>query len=485
MAKLIDITMPASDEGTESFLERWLKKPGEAVREHEPLLEINTDKVTIEVAAPASGVLKEVLKQPNEPVTPGEVLGRIEAGATAAPPPAEKVDILMPESDEGTESFLERWLKNPGEEVREHEPLLEINTDKVTIEVAAPASGILSEILKQPNEPVQPGEVLGRIDTRAVGKPAGQSPGEEPAADRSPPRHRRHQGEEAAGEPRLSPVVRRMLETHGLDASQITGSGRGGRITAADVENFITRQQKEAAAPAPGELPARRVPHNPLRRNIARHMVESMLKTAPHVTAVFDADLSAIVAHREKHKTDFAKKGVKLTYTAYFVAAAVRALQTVPEVNSRWHEDALEIFEVYNIGIAAATDAGLIVPVIHRAETLDLLGIARKLQELTAKARAGKLDKSDLQNGTFTITNHGMTGSLIATPIINQPQSAILGIGKMEKRVVVVEKAGKDSTEIKPMVYVTLTIDHRALDGFQANQFLTKFVETLQEWGDR
>jgi len=197
---------------------------------------------------------------------------------------------------------------------------------------------------------------------------------------------------------------------------------------------------------------------------------------------VFDADLSAIIAHRESRKEAFRKKGLHLTYTAYFTLAAVKALQAVPEVNSRWHDDALEIFEDYNIGVAVATDNGLVVPVIHRAQKLDLEGVATRLQDITTRAREGKLTTGDVKNGTFTITNHGMTGSLIATPIISQPQSAILGIGKLEKRVVVGEKNGKDVMEIKPMAYVTLTIDHRALDGYIANKFLTRFVEALQEW---
>jgi 2-oxoglutarate dehydrogenase E2 component (dihydrolipoamide succinyltransferase) len=211
-------------------------------------------------------------------------------------------------------------------------------------------------------------------------------------------------------------------------------------------------------------------------------MVESLLRTAPHVTAVFDADLSAIVAHRERTKGDFRAKGVKLTYTAYFVHAAVQALRAVPVLNSRWHDDALEVFDDCNIGIATALDNGLVVPVLKRAQTMDLFAIAVRLGELTEKARHGRIELQDLQQGTFTITNHGVSGSLIATPIINQPQSAILGVGKLEKRLVVVEIDGHDTIQIRPMAYVTLTIDHRAVDGFQANTFLTRFVETLRDW---
>jgi 2-oxoglutarate dehydrogenase E2 component (dihydrolipoamide succinyltransferase) len=220
-----------------------------------------------------------------------------------------------------------------------------------------------------------------------------------------------------------------------------------------------------------------------MRRSIAQHMVQSVA-TAPHVTSVFEADLSAVIADRDTKKAEFESRGVKLTYTAYFVRAAAAALKAVPEVNSRWHDDALEIFDDLNIGVATALGSGgLIVPVILKAQDLDLFGIAEKLQDLTERARAEKLDARDVQNGTFTISNHGVSGSLVATPIIiNQPQSAILGIGKLERRVVPVSESGNDVT-VKPMCYVSLTIDHRVLDGFQANQFLTAFVKSIETAG--
>lgn len=393
---------------------------------------------------------------------------------------AELVDIIAPESEqEGTESVMERWFKQPGDYVEQYEPLLEISTDKVSMEISAPSSGILKEILKEPNQPVEPGDILGRIEV--ISKQAAEKkPGKETAQlEQHTAKSAPGQEETARG---LSPAVRRLIERHNIDPSQISGSGRDGRITAEDVENYLQQRKSETPSPASGAMASRKIPHNALRRRTAQHMVESMLRTAPHVTAVFDADLSAIISHREGHKNDFEQKGVKLTYTAYFVMAAAKALQAVPEVNSRWHEDALEIFEDCNIGIAAATEGGLIVPVIRQAQKLNLFEVAEKLQNLTERARNGQLRQGDVQSGTFTITNHGVTGSLIATPIINQPQSAILGIGKLEKRVVVVEENGKDATEIKPMVYVTLTIDHRALDGFQANRFLTRFVEVLESW---
>ncbi len=404
---------------------------------------------------------------------------------------AKIIDIIMPDSDqEGTELVLENWFKQVGDRVDMHEPIIEINTDKVSLEVPSPAAGILKEILKQPNEPVEPGDVLGRLElTDTAAASSGETTIPEKKQERATTAPATTSGNAAT---KLSPGVRRLLKKFGITANDIAGSGKDGRILIGDIEAYVKSGGKTVSAPpkpapitAPafgGDMPSRMVPHNALRRNTAAHMVESMLRTAPHVTAIFDADMSAVLAHRRRTKPAFADRDVNLTLTAYFIDATVKALQAVPEVNSRWHDDALEIFNDHNIGIAAAVDGGLIVPVIHRCQQLNLFGIAQRLQEVTEKARTRKLSRQDVEHGTFTITNHGMTGSLVATPIINQPQSAILGIGKLEKRVVVVEKDGQDATMIKPMVYVTLTIDHRALDGFQANQFLNRFVESLQEW---
>ena len=225
-------------------------------------------------------------------------------------------------------------------------------------------------------------------------------------------------------------------------------------------------------------IASHRVPHSAMRRSIAEHMVRS-LHVAPHVTTVFEADLSGIQSHREQHKAEFEAQGAKLTLTAYFVRATVEAIRAVPEANSRWHDDALEVWDDINIGIATALGAGgIIVPVLRKAQDLDLLATARGLQDLTDRARAGGLEPKDVQHGTFTISNHGVSGSLVATPIIiNQPQSAILGIGKLQQRPVVIG----GELQVRPMIYVTLTIDHRVLDGFSANAFLSRWVETI-EW---
>jgi 2-oxoglutarate dehydrogenase E2 component (dihydrolipoamide succinyltransferase) len=395
---------------------------------------------------------------------------------------AELVVLTAPTADqaEGTEMVVGTWFKQVGDAVAENEPLLEISTDKVTVEIAAPASGVLREILKPAGEPLQPGEVLGRLEPGASAagtKRDGAAPasaGTTASVNDTAP--------DTSAE--LTPAVRRMLAEHGLSAAQITGTGRGGRITAQDVEAYLaSRRAGSGPAGTATAMPSRKVPHTAMRRSIAQHMMQSVA-TAPHVTSVFEADLSAIVANREANRAAFEADRIKLTYTAYFVRASVAALQAVPEVNSRWHDDGLELYEDCNIGVATALDlGGLIVPVIHRAQTLDLRATAERLQELTQRARGGSLTPSDVQRGTFSISNHGVSGSLIAAPIIiPQPQSAILGVGKLERRPVARERGGKEVVEVRPMCYVTLTIDHRVLDGFQANAFLMKWVEAIESF---
>jgi 2-oxoglutarate dehydrogenase E2 component (dihydrolipoamide succinyltransferase) len=221
-----------------------------------------------------------------------------------------------------------------------------------------------------------------------------------------------------------------------------------------------------------------------VRRRIAEHMTQSLLHTAPHVTTVFEADLGAVLKDRTRQREEFARRGAPLTLTAYFVAAVVAAIRTVPEANSRWTDTALEIYDDIHIGIATAVEGtGLVVPVLHDAGALDLLAIARGLEDLVSRARAGKLAPADVRGGTFTISNHGVSGSLLAAPIIiNQPQSAILGVGKLEQRPVVVEEGDEQKIVVRPRCYVTLTLDHRVMDGHQANRFMQTLVGTLADW---
>lgn len=386
---------------------------------------------------------------------------------------SEKFDIFIPEGQqEGTKSIIGKWLKKPGEEVRIHEPIIEISTDKVTMEVAAPESGILLEIIRNEGEEVGPGDVLGRVERRAIGAAKAEAA---PAAPRT--------GKEASTESEsrgdLSPAVRKLLKEHNLDAARISGTGKGGRITHEDVERAIAARVGASA----GGLKGRLIPHSPIRRQIAAHMVESVTK-APHVTAVFEVDFSAVAKHREKYKQSFDERGAKLTFTPYILQAVCAAVKEAPEVNSRWHDDALEIFDSCNIGVATALGAsGLVVPVVKNAQSMDLFGLAKAVSTLIQKARDGALAGEDVRDGTFTISNHGMGGSLLAAPIIiNQPQSAILGVGKLEERVSPAQSGEPGAFELRPKAYVTLTIDHRALDGFSANRFLSVFQGFIENY---
>jgi 2-oxoglutarate dehydrogenase E2 component (dihydrolipoamide succinyltransferase) len=395
------------------------------------------------------------------------------------------------EQTEGTRSQVLRWLKSVGERVAENEPLIEIETDKVTVEVASPGAGILTEILKHEQEEIEPGELLARIEVAAAA--AATTPG----AGAAPPAQVTAVTTATARAPaggHLSPAVRRLLAEHGLDAAQLRGSGAAGRImvedvlqaAAAVVAPAAVASAPQATAPAPPSDAGgvRRVPHTVVRRRIAEHMVQSLLHTAPHVTTVFEADLSAVLADRARRREDFAREAVPLTLTAYFVQAAVAALRAVPEANSRWTDTALELYAEMNIGIATAVEGtGLVVPVLKGAQALDLKDTARRIDDLVRRAREGRLTPQDVRGGTFTLSNHGVSGSLLATPIIiNQPQAAILGIGKLERRAVVVEEGGAEVIVVRPRCYVTLTLDHRVMDGHQANRFLEVFVGRLNAW---
>jgi 2-oxoglutarate dehydrogenase E2 component (dihydrolipoamide succinyltransferase) len=416
------------------------------------------------------------------------------------------IEIRAPaEQTEGTRSQILRWLKQVGERVEEDEPLIEIETDKVTVEVASPGAGVLREILRREQEEIAPGELLGVLDpasrttteaaapapSRAAG--AAPSAGEAVATRAATGAGARAAAAEAATP--LSPAVRRLLAEHGLSAAAVHGTGERGRLTVEDVLHAAAGSAGGAAARAPAEAgpapppaaPAaggHRVPHSAVRRRTAEHMVQSLLHTAPHVTTVFEADMSAVLEDRARRRDEFARRGAPLTLTAYFVQAAVAAVRAVPEANSRWTDTALEIYEAIHIGIGTAVEgSGLVVPVLRDAHTRDLFGTARGLDDLVSRARAGKLTPADVRGGTFTLSNHGVSGSLLATPIvINQPQSAILGIGKLERRAVVVGEGEAETIAVRPRCYVTLTLDHRVMDGHQANRFMQILVDTLGGW---
>ncbi|HSR48400.1 MAG TPA: dihydrolipoamide acetyltransferase family protein [Anaerolineales bacterium] len=425
--------------------------------------------------------------------------------------------VIMPQLGESVvEGTVSKWLKAEGQPISEFEPLLEINTDKVDTEIPAPASGILLRVFIAEGQTVQAGTILGVIGE--AGEPVPEAPPASTAAHPTSPRPAVAEMPSPAPEPVrepapaaasarpdlgfISPVVAKIAAEHRIDLSLVKGSGAGGRITKKDVLAYVGsipaavpaweqpasgelfRPSEEVfggppkAGPAPGDV----IPHNAVRRQIAEHMIRSR-RTSPHVTTVMEADLSRVVAHRQAHKEIFARDGVDLTYSAYFVIASVAALKAVPWVNASWTDEGVVLHRQVHVGMAVSLgDEGLIVPVIKNADQLSLLAVAAAIKDLANRARSRKLKPDDVQGGTFTITNHGVSGSLFATPIINQPQAAILGVGKMQKRVVVIESPGDDAFAIRPMAYLTLTFDHRMLDGAVADRFLSVVVERLETW---
>jgi len=289
-------------------------------------------------------------------------------------------------------------------------------------------------------------------------------------------------------------VVAKIATEQSVDLSQLHGSGQNGRITKKDIQAFLEKRElidvhvTKPSAQTPettttvdeiGDL----VPHSAVRRTIANHMVHSK-HTSPHVTTVMEVDLSSVVAHRKVNRERFASDGARLTFTPYFVAATVSALRTYPIVNSSWSDEGIIIHHQINIGMATSLgEEGLIVPIIKNADKLSLLGLASTVNDLANRARAHQLEPDEVHGGTFTITNHGISGSLFATPIINQPQCGILGVGTIQKRVVVIsEEHLGDTIAIRPMAYLSLTFDHRILDGASGDYFLTKIVEVLENW---
>jgi len=284
-------------------------------------------------------------------------------------------------------------------------------------------------------------------------------------------------------ETRLSPAVRQALQQYGLDALKVTGTGRDGRITREDVDRAVAAATVVEVGPAataePRQFDAHDIPHDRMRLTIAENMVRAVSE-APHVTALFEADFSAVAAH----KAAMAARGQKFSYTAYIVKAAAEAMAVAPAINGRWEKDRIAVSPMIDIGVGTALgEKGLVVPVVRDAGALTLEQIGARLDDLTRRAREGRLERADVSGGSFTISNHGVSGSLLAAPIIlHSGQAAILGIGKLQKRVVVKDIGGEDAILVRPMAYVTLTIDHRVVDGHQTNAWLTRFVEILESW---
>lgn len=420
--------------------------------------------------------------------------------------------VIMPQLGESVEEgTISKWLKSPGETVEEFEALLEINTDKVDTEIPSPASGVLLATLAVEGQIVSVGTVLGWIGVEGEEIPVETGseklqpapskevePGHavEVPAETPPVKGVRTTRTISPGRnPEIgfiSPIVARIASENELDLRTITGTGQHGRITKNDVLDYLQSTPSKVQPPgvktrdisAPEKIAAGQVlPLTPVRKAIAEHMVMSK-RTSPHVTTVMEVDLSKVTAHRAANKHEFARDNIKLTFTPYFISAIVTALKAYPIVNSSWTDAGIVLHPEINVGMATSLgEAGLIVPVIKHADRLSLTGLARVVNDLAARARSKQLQPDEVKGGTFTITNHGTSGSLFASPIINQPQCGILGVGAIQKRVVVISNSGSgDSIAIRPMAYLTLTFDHRILDGAIADYFLARIVTVLQDW---
>lgn len=402
-------------------------------------------------------------------------------------------DVLMPQMGESiVEGTLTKWLKKPGERVERDEPLFEISTDKVDTEIPSPAAGTLAEVLVEEGKTVGINSVVARIaDGAAAAAPVAAIPAPKPApvapAAAAPPVVESAAAPEASGP--LSPLVRKMAREHNLDLSRIAGTGAGGRITKQDVEAFLAAAPPSAAAPHGGFAPpapavqakTRVEPLSAMRSKIAEHMVASK-RTSAHVTTIHKVDITKVAKLRERNKEGFqARYGMSLTYLPFVIGAAAEALRAFPLLNASIEGSNIIYHNEIHIGIAVALENGLIVPVIRNADEKNVVGLQRSVVDLANRARSRQLKPDEVQGGTFSISNFGGFGSVMATPVINQPQVAILGVGAVEKTPVVIG----DGIAIRSICYLSLSFDHRLIDGALADQFTAKVKAVLENWPDQ
>ncbi|HMJ22124.1 MAG TPA: 2-oxoglutarate dehydrogenase, E2 component, dihydrolipoamide succinyltransferase [Terriglobales bacterium] len=433
-------------------------------------------------------------------------------------------DIVMPQMGESIfEGTITKWLKKPGDKVQRDEPLFEISTDKVDAEIPAPAAGILQDIKVAEGATVQVNTVVGTIASDGESVAPKSTPAVAPAAPaqavparkesapakpsapavepkQPPPVSQEHQEEDHA---RSSPLVRKIAREHNLNLAQVPGTGLGGRITKQDITAFLEGSQASPAAstmpsapapaaksvgsapPAPASIPGDLVPMTQMRKIIAQRMIESR-RTSAHVHCMFEVDLTRIVHLRNRNKSGFEKRnGVRLTFMPFFARAVIITLQQFPIVNASIEGESIRYHRNINLGIAVALDWGLIVPVQKNADELNFLGLQRGISDLGERARSKKLKPDEVEGSTFTITNPGQFGAVFGLPIINQPNSAILGVGGITKSpLVVTDEDGNDSIAIRSLVHLTLGYDHRLIDGAIADQFMAQVKKTLENWSE-
>lgn len=487
-----EIRVPALGESvTEATIGKWLKQEGDAVSADEPVVELETDKVSVEAPAPTGGVLSEIIAKEGDTVEINALLGRIDenggaaastkkaAQPAAAKAPAaaegEEIEVRVPASGESvTEADVGEWLKQEGDAVAGDEPIVSLETDKAAMDVPAPAAGVLRKIAVKEGDTVKVGALLAVIakgagaaasaSAKAPAKAPKKANGEAPSAA------------ESADKP-LSPAPRRVVAERGLDPASIEGTGKGGRLTKGDV--LAARPGAPTMARAPRETGEReeRVKMSRLRQTIARRLKEAQ-ETAAMLTTFNDIDMTAVMELRAQYKELFERKhGIKLGFMSFFVKACVHALKEVPDVNAEIDGTDIIYKNHYDIGVAVGTEKGLVVPVLRDADLKSMADIELEIADLSRRARTGDLKLEEMQGGTFTISNGGVYGSLLSTPILNPPQSGVLGMHRIEERPVA--RAGE--VVVRPMMYLALSYDHRIVDGKGAVTFLVRVKENLED----
>lgn len=481
----IEIKVPVLPESVaDATVATWHVKAGDTVTRDQNLVDIETDKVVLEVVAPADGVLSEVLFNEGDTVLGEQVIGKLteggaqpvkqsEAQAASKPAAAESAELLdvkvpvLPESV--ADATIATWHVSEGEAVSRDQNLVDIETDKVVLEVVAPADGHVSKILAAEGTTVTAEEVIASF---VAGETVAPSAAAAPATD----------NDEVADA--LSPSVRRLLAEKGVDASSITGTGKNGRVTKEDVEKHLAAAPS-ASAPQPsaeptlnlGERTEKRVPMTRLRKTIASRLLEAKNSTAM-LTTFNEVNMKPIMDLRKQYQDSFEKRhGIRLGFMSFYVKAVTEALKRFPEVNASLDGDDICYHNYFDVSIAVSTPRGLVTPVLKDTDTLGMAGIEKGIKELAIKGRDGKLSMADLQGGNFTITNGGVFGSLLSTPIINPPQSAILGMHKIQDRPMAIN--GK--VEILPMMYLALSYDHRIIDGKESVGFLVTVKDMLED----